>query len=173
MKFLATALLLALSVTAANASNNAYLVTKSVDGKDISYDASLPREQRNITLTITRTTAESTQKVLVASTSALVASAEYNDDPDTFTVPINSELLTRSLVRVTNKNGDDVPVAETVTGVWASLALADSNPDFGQANIRIKDANAEEQNFDFSFKDGETTKTVGDLTFQVKVSHGT
>jgi len=129
----------------------------TIDGRNLLVDDTLPREQRLLSWSISRANSQGEKKIMSDGVMAVrVATTQHHDDAQAFTTAIEKSVTT--------------PV-KTTRIVSARFALADFTPQLGQALVLVEDENGKKQRIDMTFNEGETVKTVGDVTIGVNVKN--
>ena len=130
----------------------------TIDGRTLVVDDTLPREQRLLRWSISRASKHGDDKhgdkmISNGAMGVRVATTQHHDDAQAFTTATEKKATT----------------SLNTSGVSARFALADFTPQLGRALVVVKDGKGGEQYIDMAFNEGETVKTVGDVTIRVQV----
>lgn len=125
----------------------------TIDGRTLVVDDTLPREQRLLRWSISRASKQGNEMISNGAMGVRVATTQHHDDAQAFTTATEKKATT----------------SLNTSGVSARFALADFTPQLGRALVVVKDGKGGEQHIDMAFNEGETVKTVGDVTIRVQV----
>lgn len=183
MKMLLVTAALAASIASAHAATTSVapfvMLQKTIDGQTYEYNMALPRDQREVGVTITKNDSKGETQVMSAHAITLVATQKYNDHPKLFGLPFKVTQTSGYPVKLT-VDGNDVPLPQEHKGVSAVVYLSDSPTKLGTASVHLKVSSLEkmyggdgeqiDETVNFVLNEGVNVQTVGAYTLTVTVN---